>query len=301
MNRPLAEFKLYLKNQRNYSELTVKNYEEDIEKFLAFLSRQGLDMFEVDEFVIRNFLSEELANGVSKRSCKRRLCSLRHFYRFMVREKYADENPFLLIDSPKLEIRYPNALYKEQVQELLTLNKERTDYLMPRDQAIISTLYYTGLRAAELVSLTIQSVDMRNRLITVIGKGNKERVVPFSKECKEDLLNYTDKLRKELVGRSKEPSSKLFLNFKGEELTTRGLEAILKSVEKKTGLFLGLHPHVLRHSFATHLLENGADLRTIQELLGHVSINATQVYTHVTEESMKETYLSSHPRARKNK
>ena len=219
----------------------------------------------------------------------------------MIDEGYIKDNPFIFVQSPKTEIKYPHALYKEQVREILTENAKRTDDLMIRDQAILSMLYFTGMRASELVSLTIQSVSLSQRLVTIIGKGNKERIVPFGEECKRDVERYKSTTRELLLSRAIKKTNILFLNNKGQQLTTRGLEYILDSIEEKTGTFVGLHPHILRHSFATHLLENGADLRVIQELLGHASLNTTQVYTHVTEEAMKKEYLSAHPRARKNK
>jgi len=301
MNKPTNEFLTHLKNERNYSPQTIKSYGEDIEKFFDFLLEEDVLMDQVDIIVIRNFLTKELNSGVSKRSCKRRLSALKHFYTFLVEQKYVEDNPFLFIDVPKTDKKYPHALYKEQVREILTENAKRTDDLMIRDQAILSTLYFTGMRAAELVSLTIQSVTLNQRIIRVIGKGNKERMLPISEECKKDLERYINFTRKELLGNAKVPTNALFLNSRGEKLTTRGLEYILDSIEEKTGTFMGLHPHILRHSFATHLLENGADLRVIQELLGHESLNATQVYTHVTEKEMQQEYLSAHPRARKNK
>ena len=303
MNKPTHEFithlQTHLKYNRNYSPETIKSYTEDIEKFLAFLEQEDVLMDEVDVIVIRNFLANELNSGVSKRSCKRRLSSLRYFYKFMLKEGYVKDNPFLLIDSPKTEIRYPHALYKEQVRELLNANRERTDELALRDQAIISTLYFTGMRASELVNLKLQSLTLSDRIIRVIGKGNKERIVPITDECKKDLERYIKECRPVLLIRAKVITSVLFLNSNGNKLTTRGLEYILDEIEEKTGNFVGLHPHILRHSYATHLLENGADLRLIQELLGHASINATQVYTHVTEEAMKKEYLAAHPRAKK--
>ena len=150
------------------------------------------------------------------------------------------------------------------------------------------------------MDLDVQDVDLRRRLVVVRhGKGDKERIVPFTDDCRKDVANYIDGLRKELLNKSKEMISTLFLNDKGQKLTTRGLEYILDKIEEKTGTFVGLHPHILRHSFATHLLENGADLKVIQELLGHTSLNATQVYTHVTAEEMKQTYIDAFPRARK--
>ena len=168
-----------------------------------------------------------------------------------------------------------------------------------RDQAILEVLYFCGIRAAELVNIDVQSVNLPKRFIRVFGKGSKERLVPFSVECKTILEKYMKEDRPKLLEKSQMPTPALFMNNKGQRLTTRGLEYILDKIEEKTGLFVGLHPHILRHSFATHLLENGADLRVIQELLGHESINATQVYTHVTEEAMKDAYFNAFPRAHK--
>ena len=299
MNRQTADFLNYLRYERNYSSQTVISYSRDIDKFFRFLSKEGLDMEEVDQIVIRNFLTDELNSGVSKRSCKRRLCALRHFYKYMVRREMVKDNPFVFVSSPKTEKTLPKFLYKDQVREILDENKKRDDLLAYRDQAILSTLYYSGIRASELVSLELQSVSLPRRTLRVLGKGNKERIVPISEECKKDIETYMKTTRMELASRNKEGTKVLFLNDHGNKLTTRGLEYILDQIEQKTGSFVGLHPHILRHSFATHLLENGADLRIIQELLGHESLNTTQVYTHVTEESMKETYLAAHPRARK--
>ncbi len=312
MNKPEQEFLDHLQYVRNYSKKTVSSYQEDIDLFCEFIFNEGVLMEDVDIICIRNFLTEELNRGVSKRSCKRRLCSLKHFYKYMVNVGYIKDNPFIFVSSPKIETKYPHGLYKEQIQELFKRNAERTDNLKNRDQAILYLLYYSGIRAQELVTLNIQDISLRDRRVRVLGKGNKERVVPFSAECQSVLKKYIDTDRKELLklymeNIKKKPQkegldliqSPLFFNARGEKLTTRGLEYILDAIEEKIGLYVGLHPHILRHSFATHLLENGADLRVIQELLGHESINATQVYTHVTEEAMKETYLSAHPRAKK--
>ena len=312
MNKPEQEFLNYLVTERNYSSKTAKSYQEDIDLFCDYIFKEGTLMEDVDVITVRNFLTEELARGVSKRSCKRRLCSLRHFYKYMVRVGYIKDNPFLLMKAPKTETRYPHGLYKEQIQELFKRNGERTDTLKNRDQAILYLLYYSGMRAFELVGIDVQSVSLKERVVRVFGKGSKERIIPISEECKKVLKNYIDNDRKQLVelylvwqkkreaeGKEVPARAPLFFNAQGGPLSTRGLEYILDAIQEKTGLFVGLHPHILRHSFATHLLENGADLRVIQELLGHESINATQVYTHVTEEAMKETYQNVFPRAKK--
>ena len=299
MNKPEQEFLDHLLVVRKYSPRTVKSYQEDIDKFCEFIYHEGVMIDDVDAICIRNFLTEELNQGISKRSCKRRLSSLKHFYKYMVNVGYTKDNPFIFISAPKVETKYPHALYKDQIAELFKRNAERTDELALRDQAILYLLYYSGIRADELVKLDVQSVALKDRVVRVLGKGNKERIIPFTPECQKVLKAYVDKERIVLLRKSKDLSPALFLNAQGERLTTRGLEYILDAIEEKIGLYVGLHPHILRHSFATHLLENGADLRVIQELLGHESINATQVYTHVTEEAMKETYMLAHPRVKK--
>ena len=302
MNRQTREFLDYLKLERNYSEKTIVSYQSDIEKFFDFLLTEGVLMDQVDLIVIRNLLTNELQNGISKRSCRRRISSLKQFYKFMQKKGWVKDNPFLYIQTPKTEKKYPHALYKEQVADVLKNNALRTDELAIRDQAILCVLYYCGLRAAELVALTMQDVNLRNRVLVVKhGKGNKERLVPFTDECRDAIQKYLNDERPKLAMKTKKLESTLFLNDKGNKLTTRGLEYILDSIQEKTGTFVGLHPHILRHSFATHLLENGADLRVIQDLLGHKSLNATQVYTHVTTEAMKQEYIDAFPRARKKK
>lgn len=299
MNVLTKRFLEHLKFERNYSDKTIDSYRRDIDKFFNFLADQGCLMNQVDVLIIRNFLTDELNNGISKRSCKRRVCALKHFYEFMVINQLVSTNPFENVKSPKLEKTFPHPLYPEQIKQIFKTNKERGDSLMLRDEAIIEFLYYTGCRVSEMVFLNIQDVDLNHRSARVIGKGNKERLVPFTPECGRTLSLYIKNIRPELLAKSLIPCQALFLNNQGERLTTRGVEYILDEIEKKTSTFVGLHPHLLRHSLATHLLENGLEISFIQELLGHESINATQVYAHVTEKAMKEEYYQWFPRAHK--
>ena len=290
----IEKFIEYLKLDLNYSEQTIKAYRQDIECFQFYIESFGEKFESVEPSLIRSFLSNELSNGKTKVTCCRRIAALRHFYTFLVKNKYVNVNPFLLIGAPKKEIRYPEILYIEQIETLFLKNQERDDELKFRDQAIIELLYASGIRVSELVNIKISHVDFRNRTIRVFGKGRKERMVMFSKSCQKTLLNY---LKNSSI---QHPNDYFFTNAKGEKLTTRGVEYILNQIQNKTGLQLGLHPHIFRHTFATHLLEGGADLRVIQELLGHESINTTQVYTHITEEAMKHQFDISHPRAKKH-
>ena len=301
MNKQTKDFLDYLKNERNYSADTINSYKYDVEKFFAFLFESSVLMDQVDLNIIRNFLTKEIESGISKRSCKRRVSSLKLFYNYMHKVGYVKDNPFYLVSTMKTDKKLPDVLYEEQVDYLFKKNEERTDFLSIRDQAIIEVLFSSGIRAKELVSLNMQSIDLNRRELRVIGKGDKERIVLISNECKKAVQKYTKEVRPVLLAKAKIVSPALFLNNQGNRLTTRGLEYILTEIQNKTGIDFGLHPHMLRHSFATYLLSKGADLVSIQKLLGHENLNATQIYTHVSEESMKMTYLNNHPRSKKNK
>lgn len=291
----------YIQYQLQYSEKTVDSYKRDIEDFYSFIFTQGVDVDDVDQPIIRAYLSNLLEKGLSKKTLCRHLASLRHFFQYMQDNGIIHENSFVFVNSPKVEIRYPRALYIEQIDTLFSRNKERTDEYAKRDQAILELLYSSGIRCSELVSIKVRDIDLKGRTIRIFGKGRKERIVPFSREAKNSIEDYYFNSRDSILKKNKTEFTNdyLFLNAQGKKLSTRGVELILKEVEKKTGCNYGLHPHLLRHTFATHLLEEGADLRTIQELLGHESLNTTQIYTHVTEEAMKDEFNRFHPRAKK--
>ena len=301
MNKTEKEFLDYLKFERNYSDNTIVSYRQDIDCFNSFNYQQDHDYFKLTKKDIRDFETYRLTNGDSKRSLSRRISSLRHYYRFMQRKKYIFNNPFLGIDSLKKEIKYPEALYYSQIVELFSRNEKREDSLSSRDQALLELLYSSGMRCSEVVNLKTIDIDFPSRTIRVFGKGKKERIVPFSDTCKKAMILYAKYLRESLLSTLPvdKKSNYFFLNSKGGRLTNRGVEYILHEIERKNGMNIGLHPHLLRHSFATHLLENGADLRSIQILLGHESINTTQVYTNITKETMKKEYDEFFPRSKK--
>ena len=290
----ISSFLDYIRLELSYSDKTINSYKQDLESFEAYLSSVGETFESVNPQIIRTYLSKQLTEGKTKVTCCRRISGLRHFYSWLVKNQKVKTNPFLLIGAPKKEIRYPEALYLEQIEELFEKNKQREDKLKYRDQAIIELLYASGVRVSELTEIKMNQIDLKNRTIRVFGKGRKERVVMFSKSCQNTLIEYLDN------SKTKQFTDYLFLNAQGNRLTPRGVEYILKEIENRTGVHLGLHPHMLRHTFATNLLEGGADLRIIQELLGHESINTTQIYTHVTEEAMRHQYEFSHPRAKKH-
>ncbi len=297
----IKDFLDHLQFDHGYSLKTVESYGRDIEQFYKLIFEQGVDITDVDAGIIRNYLSQLMMNGLSKRSCQRKVAALRHYYSYLLNKNIVEDNPFLYIDPLKQEKRLPSVLYLEQIEEVFKRNRERTDALMWRDQAIIELLYATGVRASEFVNIRIRDVDLKQRTIRIMGKGRKERMVVFSQSSKETLEHYLDDVRPGIAGKNhlEFNNEYLFLNASGEKLTVRGLQYILEDIEKKIGTNYGLHPHIFRHSFATHLLEGGADLRVIQELLGHESLNTTQIYTHVSEEQILDQFHAHHPRAHK--
>lgn len=302
MTKTEQEFLSYLKYERNYSDNTILSYRQDLDCFHNFMFNEDRDYLKLTTHDIRDFETFRIVNGDSKRSLARRISGLRHYYKFMVKKEYVASNPFLLIDSIKQNIKYPEAIYYSQLEELFNRNVERHDDLVNRDTALLELLYSSGMRCSEIVNLKTIDIDFPNRIIRVFGKGKKERLVPFSEGAKKAMINYAKTTREELLSKLKKEdrTNYFFLNNRGQKLTSRGLEYILKHIEKTCGMDIGLHPHALRHSFATHLLENGADLRTIQMLLGHESINTTQVYTNITKETLKKEYEDYFPRSKKN-
>lgn len=297
MNRVEREFLDSLIAKR-YSEHTLSSYQSDLDFFFDYLNQEGVLMDKVDRLIIRDFESSQLEKGVGARSLQRRMSACRQFYAFMQRKGYILNNPFRMAKAPKRPVRYPETLTTEQVTSLLNENAKRKDYFALRDQAILELMYASGMRASEVVSFKTRDIDFRSRMVRIFGKGDKERLVPLSKTAVLVMQEYMKKQRPELLGKHKssKPADAFFLNERGENLTVRGLEYILRQIENKTGYYYGLHPHILRHTFATTLLDNGADLRLIQELLGHSSLNTTQVYTHVSTKSMKEQYKNYFPR-----
>ncbi len=285
----------YLEVERNASPYTVRNYTTDLLGFFQFVKGRGIvSLKEVDRNVLRDYLSHLMEQGFVKASIARKLSAIRSFYRYLEREEILTANPVQKTSSPKLDRRLPSFLSIDEMARLL----EAPDLATPRgqrDRAFMELLYASGLRVSELVSLNLERVKLDTREIRVLGKGSKERMVLMGEPAARAITAYLNQGRPELLGEKR--SNALFLNRYGERLTERSVQSILEKYANIFGIEKKVHPHMLRHTFATHLLDGGADLRVVQELLGHASLSSTQIYTHVSKSQAKKVYLSAHPMA----
>lgn len=287
----------YLKYQKAYSENTIISYKNDIDEFLNFMNKENIDNINnVDYSVVRFYLMDLYNQKFGRNSVSRKLSSLRSFFKYLHNEEIVKINPFSLISSPKKEKKLPKFLYNEDIEKIFNVPNINTD-LGQRDLLILELLYDTGIRVSELVNIKIEDINFDDESIKILGKGNKERIVLYGIYAKEALENYINNGRKNLL--KNKNNNYLILNAKGNNITSRGVRLIIDNIIKKACLKTHISPHVLRHTFATHLLENGADILTVKELLGHSTLSSTQIYTHVTNERLKNIYLKTHPRARK--
>ncbi len=291
----LKRFIDHLGKERGLSKYTQNSYQGDLLQFYSFLREkdsadQGL-MEKADRFLLRHFLGQLKANGYSNSSISRKLSAIRSFYKFLCREGITSSNPAAYISSPKKKRRLPSFLSQEQIGPLMD-SPQRLDALGLRDRAILETFYGSGIRLRELAGLNYSHFDLANDLIKVRGKGEKERIVPLGRKASQAIRKYLEK--REMLTPKGEA---LFLNYRGNRLSPRGIELLVKGYLSKISEDRSLSPHSLRHSFATHLLDRGADLRAVKELLGHASLSTTQTYTHITAERIKKVYRQAHPRA----
>lgn len=287
MDKYLKNYLDYLLYQRKYSDHTIKGYEEDILFFKEFLDKEKENFLKVDYAFIRSFYNYMDELKYSKNTISRKVSSVRSFYKYLARNNVISYNPFSLTKGPKKDKLLPKFLYYNELEDLFNACDLDT-FLGIRDRLILEMLYATGMRVSELESVNISDISLSDNSIKILGKGNKERIVYFGDYAREILDMYlkerTDK------------EDALFINNKGERLTARGVRYVLNKIVDKTSLNTKISPHMLRHSFATHLLNEGCDLLSVQELLGHESLKATQVYTHVTNDRLKDVYLKAHPR-----
>ena len=287
----------YLQIEKNASPYTIINYQKDLDVFLRFLKVEGIIEFDkIDQRVVRLFLTDLYNKELSRRSVSRTISCLRSFYKFLEREQVVSANPFVQIRLPKATKPIPSFLYQEELMKLFEVN-DLTNPLGQRDQAIIETLYATGIRVSECQGLSLENIDYSIGSMFVRGKGRKERYVLFGQFAEDSLNTYINDGRKTLL-ENKPATNAVFLNSRGSPLTSRGIRLILTKMVERAALTVHVSPHKLRHTFATHMLNEGADLRTVQELLGHESLSSTQIYTHVTKDHLRNVYMNSHPRAK---
>ncbi len=297
INQWKNEFKNYLAVEKNSSSLTIRHYLSDLNQFEEFLARESItSVSDISHVEIRLYLTELYRNQISRTSVSRKLSSLRAFFNYLELEGIVDQNPFLYVSMPKLDKKIPQFFYTEEIERLFEVEDGQTP-ISQRNKAILELFYATGIRVNELVELKVTDVDFTAGMVLVFGKGRKQRYVPFGVFAENELRKYLDVGRPELAKKADEESEHLFLNHRGQPITTRGINYILNRMLEKAALTSKIHPHKLRHTFATHLLNEGADMRSVQELLGHESLSSTQVYTHVTKDYLKQIYDRAHPRA----
>jgi integrase/recombinase XerC len=291
--------------EKNFSKYTINAYRFDVRQFLTYLEKAKLSLDNLDHIFLRRYLAYLQTLKYNRASIARKLASLRSFLKFLQRENKLSMNPAILLSSPKLEKRLPNVLQVNAVNALLS-SPDPTTALGQRDKAIIEMFYGSGIRVSELVGMDVFSIDFLNYEIKVFGKGSKERIVPVNKKTMEAVNKYLQDGREKLLfcrkkdkdkGKDEDRDKALFINSRGTRLSTGGVRRMLNRYLKKIGLDKKISPHTLRHTFATHLLEAGADLRAIQELLGHVDLSSTQIYTHLSTSKLRDIYSKAHPRA----
>ena len=305
MEQLLNQFLEHLRYERNVSEHTLRNYSSDLQQFLSHLvtgksskARRSPDIRQIDHVTIREWLATLHSAHKRKTSVARKLAALRTFFQFLVREGIVELNPAKLVSTPRLEKKLPQHVSIEEAIRFIETPDTETD-LGKRDRAMLELMYGTGVRVSELTKLNLADVDSKNRLIRVMGKRRRERIVPFGEPALQALQVYLE-IRDHFIQNApaaERDSNALFVNYRGTRITTR---SVGRMVDKYIRICAGMHnisPHALRHSFATHLLDSGADLRDIQELLGHARLSSTQIYTHVSMEKLVEVYDRTHPKA----
>lgn len=298
MEQLLSKFLDYLTYEKKYSSLTISNYKRDIEYFFLFLRDKKITNIKNVKYQdIRTYLIYLHNHQYSKKTVSRYISSLRTFFKYLYGEGDVPSNPMILVSNPKLDKRLPVFLYTNDLEQLL--NSPNLDNIYGiRDSLILELLYSTGIRVSELVNIKLKNINFSDKQIKILGKGNKERYVLYGEVCSKKINNYLNNSREIFDIKN---SDYLLLGKNGTKLTTRFIEILIKKYQQQANIKVKVTPHTLRHTFATHLLDGGADLKTVQELMGHESLSSTQVYTHITSERLRNVYLKTHPRSRNNK
>ncbi|MGE0269167.1 MAG: site-specific tyrosine recombinase XerD [Candidatus Omnitrophota bacterium] len=290
----IEEFINYLAVERGLANNTLLAYRRDLLKYAQFLKRNGV--FQADSVVrkhVTDFMYDQKEKKLSTNSICRALAAIKTFHRFLVRERLAKEDPTNLVETPKLWKRIPDVLTASEIESMINVSKGK-GWQAVRDKAILELFYASGMRVSELSNLKLENIDLSVGFVRCIGKGNKERIIPIGRRSKEAVINYCENVRVKLAKNAM--PVQLFLSRLGKRISRQSIWKIIKQHAKKANIKKEIKPHTLRHSFATHLLENGADLRSVQEMLGHADISTTQIYTHVDKERLKSVHREFHPR-----
>ncbi|MCZ2259510.1 site-specific tyrosine recombinase XerD [Sporosarcina sp. G11-34] len=292
----LEDYIHFLKVERQLADNTIISYRRDLEDYLVFIEQQGFKTIEsINRQEILTYLEKLNSEGKSSRTVSRNISSIRSFHQFLLREKVTTGDPTVHIDLPKIEQKLPRVLSMDEVEKLID-SPDRSKPQGVRDNALLEILYGTGMRVSELIGLDIDDIHLSMGFVRVFGKGGKERIVPLGSQAIKACNRYIEEARPLFIAKQRGVDA-LFVNMRGNRISRQGCWKLLKGHALNAGLRSELTPHILRHSFATHLIENGADLRAVQEMLGHADISTTQIYTHVSRARLKEVYVKFHPRA----
>ena len=289
LKESIEDFLRYLLIYKNYSNNTIESYKEDLLKFNEFFKDKNINNIDIDD--LKRYVKYLNDQELNELSISRNISCIKSFYKYLNIEKIIDNNPSDSLFLPKVRKKLPNTLSEEEVDRLLDI--KLTDMFSYRNKAMLEVLYATGLRVSELVNLKMENIDFEQDIIRTFGKGNKERVIPIGEYAKIYLEKYLNEYRYQMLKHGN--NEYVFLNNHGKNMTRQGFFKIIKSIASDVGINKEISPHILRHSFASHLLKHGADLRTIQELLGHSNVSTTQIYTHISNEELKENYKNYHP------
>lgn len=294
LDKEIDQFLSYLEYEKNASPHTIASYSRDLRQLALFLADRNVSLSRVDNVILRSFLATLYEKKVKKSTVARKLAAIRSFFQYCIRMKWLKDNPAKVVATPKQDKSLPTFLSEAEVGAFLDLPQSDKP-LDLRDRAILELLYATGLRVSELVGISLEDISFKERLIRVMGKGKKERILPFGRKAEDSLGNYIR--ARAFIYKGNIDEKALFLNYRGERLTTRSVQRIVDKFIKRSATRRKISPHSLRHSFASHLLSRGADLRAIQEFLGHESLATTQKYTHMDLKRLLEVYRKSHPRS----
>ncbi|TDQ39638.1 tyrosine recombinase XerC [Aureibacillus halotolerans] len=291
------QFLTYLRVEKLYSTHTLTNYEKDIAQFVQYMEQQQTETFAAVSYAdVRAYLTILYRKNYARKTVARKMSALRSLYHFLMRESLVTENPFVFSHIPKAERKLPQFLYEKELNQLFLVSDQSTE-LGQRNQALLELLYATGIRVSECIGINLEDIDFSVEAVLIRGKGRKERFVPFGSFAHEALRMYLNEGRPILLEKAPQASSALFLNHRGGRLSDRSVREVLNKLVQEAALHIHISPHTLRHTFATHMLNEGADLRSVQELLGHKNLSTTQMYTHVTKDRLRQVYQHTHPRA----